>query len=174
MNDDVKKAATWLGIAGSVIGVLAFFGIANVGDVERVLSGSPETTQPAVTSTESSYASDSTGTSESTYTTESSTEDPGCSAASDTIERYVNLFSTDIGPEAAAGVSDDMASAFDSDAADAEDSEVESALKALAADSRAMSRALPPVDQSDINAFDVASDELTADLDELGDVCGWS
>lgn len=175
MDDDVKEAAAWLGLIGSVIGVLAFFGINSVDDVERVLSSPSTSAEPTETSTYSTYTSESDYSSESTYTTEeSSTEDPGCEAASGTIRTYEGLISTDNDEQATAGVFDDMASAFDSDAADAEDSDVESTLESLAADSRAASRALPRVDQSDVNSYNVASQQLRADLDELSRVCGWS
>lgn len=173
MDDDVKEVATWLGIIASIIGVLAFFGVNSVDDVERVLSG-PTTSAPP-TSTDSSYSAESDYSSESSYTAEeTSTEDPGCEAASGTIHAYTDLISTDNDEEATAGVFDDMASAFDSDAAQAEDSEVETTIESLAADARAASRALPRLDQSDVNSYNVASQQLRADLDELSEVCGWS
>ena len=173
MDDDVKEVATWLGILGSIIGVLAFFGISSVDDVERVLSGPTTSAQP--TSTDTSYAAESDYSSESSYTAEeTSTEDPGCEAASGTIHAYTDLISTDNDEEATAGVFDDMASAFDSDAVEAEDSEVESTLEALAADARAASRALPRIDQSDVSAYNVASQQLRSDLEDLETACGWS
>lgn len=175
MDDDVKEAATWLGIAGSIIGVLAFFGINSVDDVGRVLSGPSTSAEPTATSADSTYTSESDYSSESSYTAEeTSTEDPGCEAASGTIHAYTDLISPGNDEEATAGVFDDMASAFDSDAAEAEDPEVESTLEALAADSRAASRALPQLDQADANAYQVASQQLRADLEELGTACGWS
>lgn len=169
MEDDSKKAVTWLGIAGSVLAVLAFFGINNVEDVQRIFATSPEeSVQPTPANT--AYATPTYDYSPD-HTTEESTEDPGCEAASDTIHAYGDLIPTDNDRGTAAGIFADMASAFASDSAEAEDSDVEAALDALAADSRALSRA---ANRSDAASYRVASDQLSTDLDDLNAACGWS
>ncbi|WP_433870903.1 hypothetical protein [Saccharopolyspora sp. CA-218241] len=169
MEDDSRKAVAWLGIAGSVLAVLAFFGINNIEDVQRIFATPPE--ESAQPTADTAYATPTYDYSPDHTTEESATEDPGCDAASDTIHAYMDLIPTDNDQGTAAGIFADMASAFASDSTEAQDSDVEAALDALAADSRALSRA---TNQSDVASYRVASDQLSADLDDLNAACGWS
>ncbi|BFV60666.1 hypothetical protein KCMC57_up57700 [Kitasatospora sp. CMC57] len=176
--EDSAKVSAWLGVATSIVGLLAFLGITNIDQVGEKLGVGDSSASPSA-SPSPSLTSHSPPPPISFNPWPSpepvKTPDRGCEAAISTMESYTGLINANVQGEAAqkavAVTLNRQAADLEADVSAAQTPKVRAAIKGLAAASRAQAAALPNNSPADLARWRAAADKFSAELAALGEGC---